>query len=614
MPEADLKSRKALPRILVSSHHHVDALPHPLLPPDGISRSMSDEDPALVSLYHMLTLLGLPVLFRGRRALWPIFVVAVPGLLISIYRWNYEAYDLVLDANTVRHTSQATLLFRLLLAAFAFVWLFRQALRRPTLQSFVLSNWTRSRNYPHDDLDAHSAITRSATRELFHLLLPVGVLEGLLMAWFFAYRQLWIPPNPCTGEPFVHPTSRLVSLVLVWVATLYAQAIFLLPCVLFRINLALALGQIRVFLRTFLTLESHSPRKTTVPPHDHLTPDPRVTPSTSPYPMPAASTHSSTSTTTNTIRSSTGTFTSPTWDGGPTLDAHINLRKFLRSISHRYRYIFLFYLIFVGLEVLYVAFFMLESLVEHQWHAPGTSLGARLERFALFVLVLISPAFHAVGIWLDLRAATIVAHRIRDAVQDFAIYHAWAAVAGPSFANPFAGGVSRPGAGPRAFHRGRRAATGLGKEPGGKTHDPDPDQDPDQDHSTTRRSTYDRDRDRGRDVDEKGKLTITSHPVVSPHPVTNPHPLSNPPPPPPPHLHPDRDRDRDVDDEGKIYDRAVACRAAVLSYLVENTLGLTLFGFRLDRELLRSSHTAFISICAFLLTRVMLIFGPQDEA
>ena len=53
--------------------------------------------------------------------------------------------------------------------------------------------------------------------------------------------------------------------------------------------------------------------------------------------------------------------------------------------------------------------------------------GHAAEEAALAVFIVMSSVFHMIGYWLMIRAATIISHRISDAVQDFARLHAWLA-------------------------------------------------------------------------------------------------------------------------------------------------------------------------------------------
>ena len=108
-----------------------------------------------------------------------------------------------------------------------------------------------------------------------------------------------------------------------------------------------------------------------------------------------------------------------------TLAAFTDVRAVMRRLSHRYRFLLVAYAVLVTVEACHCIYYVAHNAIVEETHRE--SILASSEQLALSSLLLLSSAFHIAGFWLMIRAATIISHRIKDSVQDFARLHAMAA-------------------------------------------------------------------------------------------------------------------------------------------------------------------------------------------
>eukprot|EP00899_Mesostigma_viride_P002174 jgi/Mesvir1/11958/Mv00282-RA.4 len=221
---------------------------------------------------------------------------------------------------------------------------------------------------------------------------------------------------------------------------------------------------------------------------------------------------------------------------------HQWLRTILRALSHRFRAPLLMLTVITILHALYAFYYLMAGLIASTHpNGPSESEGGAswLQECMLSVFLVTSCIVHLVGVCMMLRAAAIVTHRLRHAVQSFSAMHAMSSIT-----------LASPPVQPVSSYPMSSSA------PVSTQHGP---------------------------AEEQAIPDMCGHVLKF-----------------------------DSDTAGgylhgglmSSYQRLQVCqmRAAVLMYLKEQSLGVTIYGSLLDRDLLRSFHMIIVASVIFLTT------------
>lgn len=219
---------------------------------------MSDGDPAVVGVARLLTWAGIPVMHNGRRAWGALLIFVLMGVLSAAYRWYYDLSKLSSVGPQLARIANVNIQFRILLYLTASGFMLRQAFRRKSVQGIVMSD---------DHLAAdrvHSKLTENVLIELVTLVAPVALLQAGMVVWFMGVREIpaLAPDVPVSWDA----VTRIASICLVLLGSTYSQVVFMLPCVLFRVNCAQGLHRVKQFRVSFLPYDV-SMLEATAPPN-----------------------------------------------------------------------------------------------------------------------------------------------------------------------------------------------------------------------------------------------------------------------------------------------------------------------------------------------------------
>lgn len=175
------------------------------------------------------------------------------GGLAAGCRWYAEFRGLTPDGN-VSEAAQVNYQFRAALYAVALAYLLRQAFRRTSVQDLALT--LGPEHLTRGGRVMASRLLGSVAGEVALLVVPAAAAQAAIMAYFYGYRGLLALPGLLDGIPWpARGVGATAFALLVWAGATYAQAVFMLPCVLFRVACAQALHRVACLRQTYLMAE-----------------------------------------------------------------------------------------------------------------------------------------------------------------------------------------------------------------------------------------------------------------------------------------------------------------------------------------------------------------------
>ncbi|CAG9463497.1 unnamed protein product [Pedinophyceae sp. YPF-701] len=354
---------------------------------------------------------------RAAARIFGVTMVVLLGLVVPIYRLLFEECKLNHAHYSGALSSVQT--FRILLFAFSMGWLARVCYRHD-LWSMLMLRYEGK--YTRPLWDRASAVGYANLVGLFGteiaaILVPFFVVHSIGCIYFIAHREFWELLDPWTGEPIGRPAASAVISLAILSAT-YSQAVFLVPCALFRLCCALVLLRLHLY-------------------HGALT---NGVQSSRPSVSGALDAHAPGSDTELRARLLRGQSDEPAPSPSAPLDRdedlsallkeHTALKELLSAISHRFRLVLVGSTLLIALETAYSMYFLMVDTIEgHAKHREGTEF-AVAEDTALSVYLILNNIVHIVGVWAVVRAATVVTHRARMIPQAFASLHLSRTLAG----------------------------------------------------------------------------------------------------------------------------------------------------------------------------------------